>query len=112
VTQIGWLDTEVDAEQLGELWPDGAQLDPATYAQILTAAYEGCYAYAPALAVDAIVPESWRTAQILQAAELWAATRRDGDVIGFSDTVAIRARPLGSTVKSLLRPRVGVPRLG
>jgi hypothetical protein len=112
MSTIGWIDTEADAEQLAELWPDGSQLGEATYAQILTSAYEGCRAYAPALPAAATVPEGWRTAQIMQAAELWAASRRDGDVIGFSDTVAIRARPLGATVKSLLRPRPGVPRLG
>jgi hypothetical protein len=109
---IGWIDTEVDVEQLAELWPDGSQLGEATYAQVLTAAYEGCLAYAPTLDAAATVPEGWRTAQILQASELWAATRRDGDVISFSDTVAIRARPLGATVKALLRPRTAVPRVG
>jgi len=109
---IGWIDTDTDAEQLAELWPDGGQLSPETYAQILTAAYEGCLAYAPSLDDAATVPEGWRTAQIMQASELWAATRRDGDVIGFSDTVAIRVRPLGATVKALIRPRSAVPRVG
>jgi hypothetical protein len=109
---IGWIDTEVDVEQLAELWPDGSQLGEATYAQVLTAAYEGCLAYAPTLDAAATVPEGWRTAQIMQASELWAATRRDGDVIGFTETVALRARPLGSTVKALLRPPHAVPRTG
>lgn len=109
---IGWIDTDVDVEQLAELWPDGSQLSEATYAQVLTAAYEGCAAYAPTLGEGDTVPEGWRTAQIMQASELWSATRRDGDVIGFSDTVALRVRPLGATVKSLLRPRSAVPRTG
>lgn len=109
---IGWIDTEADAAQLADLWPDGGQLAEETYAQVLTAAYEGCLEYAPALPVGGTVPEGWRTAQIMQASELWSATRRDGDVIGFSDTVAVRARPLGATVKALLRPRSAVPRIG
>jgi hypothetical protein len=109
---IGWIDTEADAAQLADLWPDGGQLDELTYVQVLQAAYEGCAAYAPALPVGATVPEGWRTAQIYQASEVFNAARRDGDVIGFSDTVAIRVRPLGATVKALLRPRSAFPRMG
>jgi hypothetical protein len=46
-------------------------------------------------------------ANVLQARDLFQATRRDsGDVVGF-DNFAIRVRPLSSTVKSLLRPSTG-----
>jgi len=112
VPLIGWIDTDADAAQLADLWPDGSQLDELTYVQVLQAAYDACAAYAPSLPVDATVPEGWRVAQIYQASEVWNAARRDGDVIGFSDTVAIRVRPLGATVKALLRPRSAVPRIG
>lgn len=107
---IGWVDT--DSPQLGDLWPDVDQLQPETLEQVLGAAYEQCSAYAPALAVGEPIPESWPTAQILQASELWSATRREGDVIGFTDQVAVRVRPLGNTVRALLRPRPAVPRIG
>lgn len=107
---IGWVDT--DAAQLGELWPDSEQLGEETLEQLLQSAYEQCSAYAPALADGAPTPESWPVAQILQASELWSSTRREGDVIGFTDQIAVRVRPLGNTVRSLLRPRPGVPRVG
>ena len=106
---IGWVDT--DSEELGELWPDSGQLGEETLARLLTAAYEQCLAYAPTLPDLDPIPEGWPVAQIYQADELWSASRREGDVIGFSDTTVIRVRPLGNTVKSLLRPRPAVPRL-
>jgi hypothetical protein len=109
VALVGWVDT--DSEQLAELWPDSGQLGDATLAQLLTAAYDQCLAYAPTLPDTDPIPDGWVTAQILQADELWSASRREGDVIGFTETTAIRVRPLGNTVKSLLRPRSAVPRL-
>lgn len=107
---IGWVDT--DSPQLGELWPESVEMGEETLAQLLGTAYEQCFEYAPALAEGDPIPERYPTAQIYQASELWSSTRREGDVIGFSDTVAIRARPLGATVKALLRPPRGVPRVG
>lgn len=107
---IGWVVT--DSPQLGELWPESGELLPETLEQLLGAAYEQCSEYAPALAAGDPVPDRYPTAQIYQASEIWAAARREGDVIGLSDQVAIRVRPLGATVKSLLRPPSGVPRIG
>lgn len=107
---IGWVDT--DSEELTELWPDSGQLGDASLARLLGAAYEQCRDYAPVLLDGAPIPAAWPVAQIYQADELWSASRREGDVIGFDETTAIRVRPLGNTVKSLLRPRTAVPRLG
>lgn len=107
---IGWVDTE--SPQLGELWPESAELAAETLEQLLGTAYEQCSEYAPALAAGDPIPQRYPTAQIYQASEVWTAARREGDVIGFSDQVAIRARPLGATVKALLRPPPGVPRIG
>ena len=58
------------------------------------------------------VPERYMLATIYQARELWAASKRDGDVIGLGDGYALRSRPLTGVVKSLLRPQRGVPVLG
>lgn len=106
---VGWVDTA--SPQVVELWPDSEQLDEATLVQLLGAAYDQCAQYAPALPEGAPVPQGWPVAQIYQADELWSASRREGDVIGFSDTTVVRVRPLGNTVRSLLRPRSAVPRL-
>jgi hypothetical protein len=111
VALIGWVDTVADAELIVDLWPDAAQLGEASLARLLGASYDQCRQYAPALAVGAPVPDGWPIAQVYQADELFNASRREGDVIGFDDTTQIRVRPLGTTVKSLLRPRGAVPRL-
>lgn len=107
---IGWVDT--DSPELGELWSESEQLGEETLAQLLGAAYEQCFAYAPELATGDPAPDRYATAQIYQASEIWAAARRQGDVIGFTDQIAVRVRPLGATVKALLRPPSGVPRIG
>jgi hypothetical protein len=107
---VGWVDT--DSLELSQLWPDAEQLDEATLVQLLGAAYDQCREYAPVLPAGDPVPDGWPVAQIYQADELWTASRREGDAIGFSETTVIRVRPLGTTVKQLLRPRPAVPRLG
>jgi hypothetical protein len=109
VPVVGWVDTE--SPELVELWPDSEQLDEPTLARLLAAAYDQCRQYAPTLLEGSPVPEGWPVAQIYQADELWTASRREGDVIGFSETTVVRVRPLGNTVRSLLRPRGAVPRL-
>jgi hypothetical protein len=60
---------------------------------------------------DAGIVNVRKIANVYEARELWAASRRDGDVIGF-DTYAVRVRPLSATVQSLLRPSRGVPMSG
>ena len=58
------------------------------------------------------IPQRYMLATIYQARELWAASKRDGDVIGLGDGYALRSRPLTGAVKQLLRPQRGVPVLG
>lgn len=91
-------------------WPD-APPDDVVLQRLLEDATDQCAAYAPVLPEDAEPPSGWRRAVVLQAREVWAAARRDGDVIGVTDTYAITARPLTSSVRSLLRPRRAVPRV-
>jgi hypothetical protein len=111
VALVGWVDP--DDPRLIELWPDAAQLTVDTLTLLLTSAYEQVLAYAPVIPAGDPVPERYGHAQILHASEVFAASRRTGDVVGFEDTgLAIRVRPLTATVKALLRPRRGVPVLG
>lgn len=98
-----------DIEFARLVWAD-APLDDALLQSLLDSAQESCEAYAPA-STDP-VPDRYSQAVVLQAQEVYNATSRDGDVIGFSDSgYAVRVRPLSTTVKALLRPRTAVPKV-
>lgn len=101
---MAWASTE----QARVHWKAGVAVNDDTLAVLLTAAEEQCAAYAPALAAGDAVPIRYQLAVIYQARELYNASQRDNaDAIGVGDFV-IRARPLTSTIKQLLRPqRVG-----
>lgn len=59
-----------------------------------------------------IVPPAYRMAVVLQARDVWQASRRVGDSVAIGEgQYAIRVRPLSDTVKALLRPPTGVPGL-
>lgn len=100
------------ADPTASPWPAAPKSAPQLQ-QLLDAAEVGCREYAPLpvmvpsaedpdVLVE-LVTENMRLAVIYQARELWAAAKRDGDVIASGDYV-IRARPLVGTVKQLLRP--------
>lgn len=102
------MTTWADIDDVRARWED-APLDDDVLASMLDAAHEQCVAYAPVLADDATVPRRYVEAEVLQVRALWNAQERDGDVLGYGDGFAVRVRPLGQDVKSLLRPRRGVP---
>lgn len=93
------------------MWPDAPRTDPVLDA-MLAAAHGIVEEYAPALPDGAEAPPAYKLAEVLQARSLWAATTRDGDVIGFDDGGAVRVRPIDPTVKALLRPPAGRPVVG
>jgi hypothetical protein len=97
----------VDLPYARQMWPDAPSVD-VTLQRYLDASHGQVSEYAPAPLLDEddveIIPENWKLAEVLQARELWTATRRDGDVLGFDDGSAVRVRPLSSTAKALLRP--------
>lgn len=103
--------TWVTVDALRARWED-APLDDDVLESMLDAAHEQCVAYAPALAADAPVPARYLEAEVLQVRELYQAQERDGDVIGYGDGYAVRVRPLGQDVRSLLRPKRGKPVCG
>jgi hypothetical protein len=102
-------------------WPDAATLDPARLDDLLEAATTACAAYAPAPVVNPLVvvppaplepvvllepapvPVDYTIATVYQAREIYAASIREGDLIGAGD-YAFRAVPLTRAVKALLRP--------
>lgn len=84
-------------------WPSAKNLPDALLDQLLAAADEAVRAFAPVLPDADLVPNGYVLATVYQAKEIRDAGQRDGDTIGAGDFV-IRARPLTSTVKQLLRP--------
>lgn len=100
--------TWADVDDIRARWED-APLDDDVLQSMLDAAHEQVVAYAPVLPADAEVPRRYVEAEVLQVRALWNAHERDGDVLGYGDGFAVRVRPLGQDVKSLLRPRRGVP---
>ena len=92
------------------VWPD-APTDDEVLRGLLEDAHAACSAYAPTLAAGAPVPAGYWRAEVLQAREIWAASKRDGGIIGFTDTYAVRARVLTDEVRALLRPRRAAPKV-
>lgn len=83
-------------------------MDDTVLASMLDAAQDQCEQYAPAFTTPA-VPARYTEAVVIQVRALWYAQERDGDVLGYGDGYAVRVRPLGQDVKSLLRPKRAVP---
>lgn len=103
-------------DALASTWKDASDVPTPILEELLTAAEEQCRDFAPALPVDDLgvevaAPVRYRLAVIYQARELWAAGRRNGDVIA-GDTYVVRARDLTASVRQLLRPRRGRPGIG
>lgn len=96
----GWLSLEMARAQ----WSD-APLDDVFLAQILDAAKVQCVAYAPVLAVDAVIPVNYLHAQLMQSRALYqsvVASQQDNiGVEGFQ----VRVFPLDFTIRALLRPK-------
>lgn len=101
--------TWATVDEVSARWDD-APLDDELLGAMLAAAHEQLVAYAPVLPDGATVPARYREAEVLQVKALWQAQERDNDVIGFGEAgYAVRVRPLGQDVRSLLRPRRGKP---
>lgn len=96
----GWLTLELARAQ----WAD-APLDDVFLAQILDAAKLQCIAYAPALAVDALIPVNYLHAQLMQARALYQSViANQQDNVGV-DGFQVRVFPLDFTIRALLRPK-------
>jgi hypothetical protein len=99
-------------EDVRARWAD-APLDDNLLGDMILAAHEQLLAYAPTpLPEDDAIPQRYVEAEALQTRALGQAQDRDGDVIGFGDGFAVRVRPLGAEVRSLIRPRAGRPVIG
>ncbi|MFZ4843018.1 hypothetical protein [Mycetocola saprophilus] len=98
--ETGWLSLS-EARTMG--WPD-APLNDATLYQLLEASKSQCIEYAPPLKTDALIPDAWRQAQIMQARSTWASAQADqSDQLG-PDGLVIRIHSMSTDVQKLLRP--------
>lgn len=103
-------DRDAPDSPLVELWPGSLDLSTEALEVYLQAAAAQCSEYAPAVADGEPVPSAYRLAQTLQARALSrAGTIGVADTDGMLDTVTVF--PMDWTVKALLRPRVGIPRI-
>lgn len=103
---VTWLTAEECRAE--PYWPE-CDLDPGdsetALTTLLTSARTQCEAFAPALADDADVPETYRLAQAMQARALWrSGAAGASDHLG-GDGLGITVFPMDWTVKALLRPR-------
>lgn len=96
----GWL--TLDRARLD--WADAPQDDVLLY-RILEAAKAQCVAYAPVLAVGALLPLRYVQAQAMQARALYQSIiANQNDTVGV-DGFAVRVFPLDFTIRALLRPK-------
>lgn len=102
----GWHTLDSAREQ----WADSVHIEDDQLWELLEVAKHQCLEYAPALAVGAAVPVSYRKAQLMQARNVWNAARVDpsSGAIG-DDSFALTPFPLDWTIKQVLRPKRAVP---
>lgn len=99
----GWLTLE---QARGE-WAD-APLDDLLLFQILETAKEQCIQYGPALAADAVIPQRYVQAQLMQSRAIYQSVlANQNEQIGI-DAFAVRVFPLDFTIRAMLRPKRAV----
>lgn len=106
---IGWVDDVTDVALIEDLWPD-VPLATDTRDTLLLAAFNDCaeFASTTVLPTEAEKAASYRTAQIMQArARQRSFVAGSGDQLGTDFPVTVF--PMDWSVKSLLRPRPGIP---
>jgi hypothetical protein len=103
--QYGWWHTLDTAR---EAWTDAPYEDDELQ-ELLDVARVQCLTYAPGEPTSQMVPLRYRMAQLMQARNLWNASRQDpGGEIG-GEGFAVRVFPMDWAVKNLLRPKSAVP---
>jgi hypothetical protein len=94
-------------------WTEAANIGATLMARLLASAESQVRAYAPKLAEGDPVPDAYVLATVLQARDVWQASRRVGEAVAIGDGgYAVRVRPLSDAIKQLVRPPEGVPGFG
>lgn len=98
------------------VWADAEQIDDTSLAELCSVAQMQVIAYAPALPADQpanTIPDNWRLGHRMQIQNLFAAAVVDnGGSIGDGEAFVVKPHPLDWHVKSVLRPKRGVPIVG
>lgn len=103
-----WATPEFARRQWKDAPADDVKLD-----ELLAAALPAVVEYAPSIPAEVVeAPTSYRLAHVLHARELWNAQERANDDAIVAGDFVMRARPLTTAVKQLLRPASGRPRVG
>ena len=106
----GWM----NLDQTRGMWSGANQMTDELLWDALNLSKQQVLEFAPALADDAPIPDSYRSAQWKQAKNLWNANKANpssgdtGDPDGFSLTIY----PLDWQIRQILRPKRGVPVVG
>ena len=104
-----WLIGKDDVDEVRQFWPTVDEVEPDALVVLLASDQVQCAAFAPALAVDALVPVHYLQAQALQARALYRSTHANTqDGIG-AEGFTVTVFPMDWTVKNLLRPKTAVP---
>ncbi|WP_144719246.1 hypothetical protein [Agrococcus jejuensis] len=91
----------------------GAPSDDGRLHDLLVVARHQCLEYAPTLAADAPIPTRYRQAQLMQARNIWNASKTDpGATTLGPEGFAAPVFPLDWSVQQMLRPRRGKPVIG
>lgn len=106
--------TPDETDRLVLAWPDAPIENMEVLGFILSTSRDQVLEYAPAVAVPYEVdgvPENLVFAQLQQATNLWNAGRvTTGGEVGM-ESFSYTPRPLDKTVKSIIRPSTGRPRV-
>lgn len=98
-------------ERLLGAWPDAPIEDVETCGFLLETAQDQVLDYAPVLADGATIPNRWVYAQLKQAENLWNAGRVSGSGDVGVEQFTYTPRPLDKTIKNIIRPQKGRPRV-
>lgn len=99
----GWL----TLDQARQRWADAPQND-VTLSELLAVSRAQCVAYAPALALGAVVPATYREAQYLQARAIYMSSiSNQADSVGV-EGYQVRSFPLDWNIRALLRPKKAI----
>jgi hypothetical protein len=87
-----------------KVWPEAEDIDPQVFAALMSTANALCTAYAPVLPEGAVVPDTWKLAEIFQARHTWGQMSGGNREEYGPDGMAIPVYPLFLAARELLRP--------
>lgn len=103
-----WLQSSGELDTYWPLAQDEAEFYPLD--RLLAAARVQCEAFAPTVP-EGEVPENYRVAQAMQTRALFRSQRAGGGDQFGADGMTVTVFPMDWTVKALLRPKKGAPKV-